>query len=142
VARRLSLLFLAVASPLVLVLFVLSGPAVDLLFAVLVMAYPVALITVAVARDGRVGPLALPLGLLLLLLEACALGMLALRGHVLTAPWLAGLPLAAAIQLYGVWLSPLLLLALAYALTFDRYEMRQDDYDRFLRRVRERGDGP
>jgi len=138
VARRIALLFLAVASPLVLVLFHLPGAFAESLFAGLVMGYPVALIVVAVARNGRLGPLAVPMLTLLVFLEACTAGMLLLRGRVLDAPWLGGLPLAAAIQLYGLWLAPLLLVALVYALTFDRFELRKEDLDRLetmLRRV-------
>lgn len=139
-ARRLSLVFLAVASPLTLLLFAAPWTGAETVFTVLVMAYPVALIAFAVSRNGRLGPLAIPLLLLLILLEACAVGMLALRGHVPTAPWIGGLPLAAAIQLCGVWLAPLLLVALAYALTFDRYELRQEDLDRLRRLTRDRED--
>ena len=135
-ARTAALAFLAVASPLLLVLFAVPVPGAEELFAVLVMVYPVALIVLAVARNGRVGVLAVPLGILLVFLVACAVAMLALRGQVLTAPWLGGLPLGAAVQLYGVWLAPLLLVALAYALTFDRFELRQEDLDRLLHRDR------
>jgi hypothetical protein len=141
-ARRLALLFVAVASPLILLLFALPWSGAQALFAVLVTAYPVALIVVAVSRRGRVGPLGIPLLLLLVLLEASTVAMLALRNRVLDAPWVAGLPLAAAIQLYGVWLAPLLLVVLAYALTFDRYEMRQEDLDRLLASTRHREDPP
>jgi hypothetical protein len=138
VARRISLLFLALASPLILVLFFMPWFWAEVLFAVLVMGYPVALIVVAVARKGRLGPLGLPLIALLIFLEACAVGMLALRGHVVDGPWFGGLPLAAAIQLYGLWLVPLLLVALAYALTFDRFELRQEDLDRLQRYLDDR----
>lgn len=141
-ARRIALLFVAVASPLLLVLFAVPWSGAEAVFAVLVMAYPVALIALAVSRDGRIGPLGLPLLALLILLEGCAAGMLILRGQVLTAPWVGGLPLAAAIQLYGVWLAPLLIVALAYALTFDRYELRQHDLDRFARLIRDREERP
>jgi hypothetical protein len=140
VARRFSLLFLALASPLILVLFFLPWPSAGALFAVLVMAYPVALIVVAVASKGRLGPVGLPLIGLLLFLEACAVGMFVLRGRVLDGPWFGGLPLAAAIQLYGLWLVPLLLVALAYALTFDRFELRQEDLDRLDEYLRDSED--
>lgn len=139
-ARRLALVFLASASPVLLILFAAPVPGAEVLFAVLVMGYPVALIVLAVAREGRTGVLTLPLAALLVLLIACALAMLALRGQVATAPWVGGLPLAAAVQLYGVWMVPLLLVALAYALTFDRFELRQEDLDRLLDRGRQRGD--
>jgi hypothetical protein len=139
-ARRIALLFLALASPLILVLNFMPWPVAETLFAVLVMGYPVALIAMAVARQGRVGPLGLPLLGLLILLEGCAVGMLLLRGRVLDGPWFGGLPLAAAIQLYGVWLAPLLLVALVYALTFDRFALRQEDLDRLGQFLRDRED--
>jgi hypothetical protein len=139
-ARRIALLFLAIASPLLLALFLMPWPWAETLFSLLVMAYPVALIVVAVARKGRLGLVGLPLIGLLLFLEACALGMLVLRGRVLDGPWFGGLPLAAAIQLYGLWLVPLLLVALAYGLTFDRFELRQEDIDRLDEYLRERED--
>jgi hypothetical protein len=140
VVRRIALLFLALASPLILILNFMPWPVAETLFAMLVMGYPVALIAMAAARQGRLGPLGLPLLGLLVLLEACAVGMLVLRGRVLDGPWLGGLPLAAAIQLYGVWLAPLLLVALAYALTFDRFELRQEDLDRLEQYLRDRED--
>jgi hypothetical protein len=129
-ARTMSLWFLATASPVMLVLFLLPWDWAQSVFAVLVMGYPVALIVVAVGRRGRLGPLGLPLFSLLLFLEACALGMLAFTGHVVDGPWFWGLPAAAAIQLYGLFLAPLPLVALVYALTFDRFEMTEDDLDR------------
>ena len=63
------------------------------------------------------------------------------RGHVLDGPWIGGLPMGAAVQLYGLWLTPLLLVALVYALTFDRFELTQEDLDRLeehRRRTEER----
>jgi len=139
-ARKLSLAFLAIASPVMLVLFFVPWPFAEVLFALLVMGYPVALIVVAVARNGKLGHLGIPLTLLLIFLEACAIGMLLLRGHVTDGPWFGGLPLAAAIQLYGLFLTPLLLVALTYALTFDRFEMKQDDLDR-LEQIKRRPGG-
>lgn len=135
-ARKVSLVFLAIASPVMLGLFFMPWPWAEVLFSVLVMGYPVALIVVAVGRRGGVGPLGLPLLALLVFLEACAIGMLLLRGHVTDAPWFGGLPLAAAIQLYGLFLTPLLLVALAYALTFDRFEIREEDLDRLADHTR------
>jgi len=140
VVRRIALLYLALASPLILASTFIPWPFAEALFTVLVMGYPVALIAMAVARQGRLGPLGLPLLALLIFLEACAVGMLLLRGRVLDGPWLGGLPLAAAIQLYGVWLAPLLLVALVYALTFDRFALRQQDLDRLRRRLHGRED--
>jgi hypothetical protein len=129
-ARKLSLAFLAIASPVMLALFLMPWPWAEVVFAVLVMGYPVALIAFAVSRNGRTGPLGIPLLALLVFLEACTVGMLMLSGRVLDGPWFGGLPLAAAIQLYGIFLAPLFLVALTYALTFERFEMRQEDLDR------------
>lgn len=137
-ARRTALAFLAFASPALLVLFSVPWRPAEEIFAVLVMAFPVALIVVAIDRDGRLAGRRLPLAVLLVFLELCTVGMLVLRGRVLDGPWLGGLPLAAAIQLYGVFLAPLLLVALAYALTFERYELRERDLDRLRRFVDDR----
>ncbi len=138
-ARRIALGYLALASPLVLVSFCFPGFAAEVAFTVLTMGYPVALIVMAVAGRGSLGPLRAPLLGLLVVLEGCAVAMLALSGRGVDGPWLGGLPLAAAVQLYGLWLVPLPLVALAYALTFSRYELREQDLERFesLRR----GDG-
>jgi hypothetical protein len=97
------------------------------------------LIAAAVARKGNLGPLARPLALLLVLLESSLAGMLLLRGRVFDGPWLGGLPAAAAIQLYGLWLAPLLVVGLVYALSFDSYELRAEDIDRLERRFRNGG---
>ena len=141
VARKLSLAFLAVASPVMLLLFLGPWSWADEIFALLVMGYPVALIVVAVGRRGTLGPLGVPLLFLLIFLEACAIGMLALRGQVVDGPWFGGLPGAAAIQLYGLFLTPLLLVTLAYALTFDKFEMTDDDLERLAEHQRRHEDG-
>jgi len=60
--------------------------------------------------------------------------MLLLRGQVIDGPWFGGLPGAAAIQLYGLFLAPLLLVALTYALTFDRFGIREEDLERLAAR--------
>jgi len=135
-AKRAALLFLALSSPLILGAFFLGTAAGEVLFAVLAVAFPVALIVLGAQRRGRLGRLLWPLAALLLILEACVLAMLALRGHVLDAPWLGGLPLATAVQVYGLFLLPLLLVSFAYAWTFDGRGLRQDDLDELRRRFR------
>jgi hypothetical protein len=139
VARRLAIVFLGFSSPLLLVTSVLGGAWAEVVFVLVVMAFPVALIVFAVAHREGIGPLALPLLVLLLILEGCGVALLLLRGHVIDGPWLGGLPLAAAIQLWGLFLAPLLLVALAYALTFDQFGIREEDLRRLrsLRRDRE-----
>lgn len=135
-ARRISLWFLAVASPVMLVLFMLPWGWARAVFAMLVMAYPPAVIAIAVGRRGLPRPLRMPLLILLVFLELCVAGMLLFRDRVLEGPWFGGLPAAAAIQLYGVFLTPLLLVALVYALTFDRFEIRNEDLERLAEYIR------
>lgn len=129
-AHRISLLFLSLAAPAMLLTFVWAGPWSELLLLLLASAFPVALIALGAARGGRLGPLRWPLLLLLLLLIGTMLGMWVLRGQVLEAPWLGGLPLAAALQLLGLFLLPLLAVALTYAWTFERWGLRDEDLAR------------
>lgn len=130
-ARRLALLFLGLASPAVLVCSWFSGFVAELCFIVLVMAFPVALIIFATTRNGKLGPLKMPLAVLVIVLEVGGVAMLVLRGQVLEGPWFGAFPVAAAIQIYGLWLAPLLLVALAYGLTFDRWGLPEEDLRRF-----------
>ncbi len=130
-AKRVALIFLAAASLLILVSFSLPGRLGEVLFAVLAVAFPVALILLGASRKGRIGRRGAILLALLLVLEGSVLGMLALAGRVLEGPWLGGLPLAAALQLYGMWLLPLALVALAYALTFESFTLNEEDLKRF-----------
>ncbi len=122
-----------------LLAFVAGTPASEAVFALLAMAFPVALIALGAQRHGSLGPLRWPLAALLLILEAGIVTLLALRGSILTAPWLGGLPLAAAVQFYGLFLLPLALVSLAYASTFERFSLRQEDLDELRRRFG--GDG-
>ncbi len=133
-ARRAALAFLACSSPAMLLIFVAGTPAGEVAFALLAVAFPVALIALGAQRRGSLGPLLWPLAVLLLVLEAAIVAMLALRGGVLTAPWLGGLPLATAIQFYGLFLLPLVLVSFAYAWTFERFGLRQEDLDELRRR--------
>lgn len=129
-------------SGLILVSFFLGEPVGTLLFALLAVAFPIGLIAVGAAKGGRLGPLAWPLGLLLLVLEASMVGMIVLRGRLPELPWVGGLPLAAAIQLYGMWLLPLALVALAYALTFDSFTLTDEDLRLFREETRREETSP
>jgi len=82
------------------------------------------------ARKGRLGPLMIPV-VLTLVLEVCGVAMLMLRGRVLESVWFGAFPLPAAIQVYGLWLGLLLLVSLAYGLTFDRWELSDEDLGRY-----------
>ena len=133
-ARPAALIFLACSSPALLLAFAAGTPAGDVVFAVLGAAFPVALIALGAQRQGSLGPLLWPLAALLLFLEAAFVAMLALRGGVLTSPWLGGLPLASAVQLYGLFLLPLALVSLAYAWTFERFGLRPEDLEELRQR--------
>jgi len=124
-----ALLFLTVAAPLTALLFWLPVAASGEIFAVLAVSFPVALVVVGACRDGRLGPLAWPLVALTLILEGSVATMLWWRGRVADGPWVAGLPISAAVMIYGLFLAPLLLVGLAYALTFSRFTLREEDLE-------------
>lgn len=135
-ARSFALGFLALAAPLILLCFFIGSALGEVLFALLATAFPIALIALGASREGRLGPLGWPLLALLLLLEGCVVALLALRGSVPTAPWFGGLPLATAIQVYGLFLAPLFFVSLLYALTFDRFGLRSEDLEKLRRRAK------
>ncbi len=139
-ARRLALAVLAAAALLILVLSLVGGAVAAICFAVLAAGYPFALMVLGAARRGRLGPAALSIGVGLALVELSLVGMLAFRGRVLDGPWLAGLPLAAALQIYGVFLLPLVVTALGFALTFHRFDVDEADLER-LRGLAPKGPG-
>jgi hypothetical protein len=82
-------------------------------------------------RAGRIGRLAIPLVLVFALVAGGFAAALLLPAD--TAPdsplWL-GLPRRAAVVLYGIGLVPLLVMPIAYALTFDALTLSVDDLDR------------
>jgi len=72
---------------------------------------------------------------LLVILELSVGAVLALSGGPQEGmAALGGLPWAAVVQIVGLWLLPLPLVALAYALTFDRSGIRPDDLESLRRR--------
>jgi hypothetical protein len=95
---------------------------------------PAALVAVMVlgaARGGRVGRLAIPFAF-----SALVLGggfALALALPAAEAPGAAlylGLPLRAAVVLYGIGLFPIVVLPIAYALTFSEQTLNAEDLER------------
>lgn len=112
--RKAALALLAAGSPLLLAAFVLGGRWADWVLAALAAAFPLAL----AALGGPARRLRLWLAALLLLLEGCLLGSLALSGEAGRGPWFGGLPAATALLVYGAGLAALLLTGLAYAATF------------------------
>lgn len=94
----------------------------------------VAMMVMGAAREGRVGRLAIPFGLVLLVLTAGFGAALAHPGTDPTNPelWL-GLPPRAAIILYVIGFVPLFVVPVAYALTFDEQTLRPGDLERIRR---------
>lgn len=141
--ERLALGFLAAGSPAVLAASLVPGRAATWAFALLAGAFPVALMALGTSRGRadrpgrRSGAPARVLLALLVVLEGTAAGILLLAGAPAGAPGLAGLPLATVVQLLGLWLLPLPLATLGYALTFDRTGVTGED----LARLRERSAG-
>ncbi|MEE8524476.1 MAG: hypothetical protein V3T72_11135 [Thermoanaerobaculia bacterium] len=136
-AKRVALIFLGISAPVILLTFLVAIPAGEIVFSLLAVAFPVALIALgASGRRRQLGPLVGGLAVLALLLEGFVVVMLVLRGQVLDGPWVGGLPLATAVQVYGLFLTPLLLVSLLYALTFERFGLRRQDLDELRRRYR------
>ena len=129
-AQRLALALLAAAAALILVFTLRGGEPGAIGFVVLAAAFPFALMVLGATRRGRLGPAAAPIALALVIIELSLLGMLAFRGRVVDGPWLGGLPLAAALQIYCVFLLPLAVIALGFALTFRRFEVADKDLER------------
>ena len=67
--------------------------------------------------------------------------MFLLRGKVLEAAWFGGLPLAAALEIYAMWLLPLVPVALAYAFTFESFHLTEADLRRIRREAGEKSAG-
>lgn len=127
---RFALAALALASLATLVGLISGSEAGAILSLLIAPVFPIALIVLGASRKGRLGALALPLLGVGILLEGGLVAMLALRGRVLEAPWVAGLPLAATIQIYAMWVVPFLIVAVVYALTFESFTLTRDDLER------------
>ena len=107
----------AAASFAALLALVAGGRWAEWTFAAAAVVFPVALSALGASRRGRLGrPLLLPLAGLLTFLAGSFFLLFLLRGHLADGPWIAGVPLAPAVLLVGVWLLPLALVGLAYAL--------------------------
>jgi hypothetical protein len=137
--KRTLLLGLSLASLALLAAPLVAGTAGEVAFAVAAAAFPVLLMALGALREGprggRLGSLRWALPLLAVILGGCLLAMIALAGQVESGPRLFGLPLAAAVQLIGLFGLPTLLVALAYGLGFDRHGVSSDDLER-LRSLR------
>jgi hypothetical protein len=128
-AHRPALLLLALAAPAALLAFCVELPFGPWLAAMAAgAAFPVALIALGAARNGRLGwwlrGAILLFGLLL------GAGLLAVFGLPQGGPGVLGLPAGTAIMIFVLVPVPLLLLGGLYAAGFDRSVLRPEDLDR------------
>ena len=95
---------------------------------------PAALVAVMVlgaARDGRVGRLAIPFAFSgVVLAGGFALALALPANEAAGVPLYLGLPLRAAVVLYGIGLFPIVVLPIAYALTFSEQTLTAADVER------------
>lgn len=85
------------------------------------------------ARNGKIGRLKIPFALVFLVLAGGFALALGLPAETADAPLFLGLPIRAAVVLIGIGLVPLLVLPVAYALTFEEMTLSEED----LARIRE-----
>ena len=138
-AKRVALAFLTAASLAILLTFFLEAPLLSWPFAVLVMGFPIALVTLAVSRDGRLGRLRVPLAVLFAMLQGGVLGVLAFSGSGVDGFF--GLPLSLHFLLLLVWLGPLAVTTVAYAALFSELGVDDELLERLERMRREREAG-
>lgn len=90
-----------------------------------------AVMVLGAARDGRIGKLAFPFAFSFLVLAAGFCLAVALPEDAgAGAPLYLGLPLRAAIVIYGIGLFPIVVLPIAYALTFGEQTLNAADLER------------
>jgi len=139
--KKVSIIYTVVSAAIMFVTFFVPGKASQVIFSTVAVSFPIALIINGAARDGKLGPLKIPIFIFLLVLEACSTLMIFFIGKTASAPMVAGLPAGAAVQLYGMFLSPLIIVSLAYGLTFESFSLREEDL-REVDLLKERATGP
>ena len=127
---RVVLGLLTVASPLLLVCLLVGHPLTQLCFSAVGLGFPIALMALGVRRNGRLGPLAIPLSALLLILEVGLVLLLNLEGRSGSLPWILGLPVGMAVQIYLMTLVPLAITTAFYAQTFETFTLTSADLER------------
>lgn len=139
--EHLALSFLALGSPALLAASLLPGRVAAWVFALLAGAFPVALMALGAgrrrsppsrpSRSGKgAGGSGWALLALLIVLVGTAAGVLLLAGTPAGSVRVGGLPLATVVLVAGLWLLPLPLAALGYALSFDRTGLTEEDLAR------------
>lgn len=103
----------------------------------------VASMALGAARQGRgIGRLKWPFAFVFVVLAGGFCAVMALPGETPASPLFLGLPLRAAIVLIGIGLLPLLVLPVAYALTFDDMTLGEDDLEHVRAAARSLRAGP
>lgn len=98
----------------------------------------VSVMALGAARRGHLGRLIWPLSLVFLILAGSFAAALALPAEEGAATLWLGLPPRAAVILYGLGFLPLVIVPLAYALTFDDRALTEADWERVLSAARAR----
>lgn len=137
-SKRIALVFLTLASPIVLACFFIDHHLSYWVFALVSMSFPIALMALGGQRQGRLGPLRFPLAALWLLLVGSVVAMILLTGSDKQVGFLGGFPLSTAVMLGVLWLAPLVLVGWAYAATFDSFTLTEQDLRRYEELRRER----
>ena len=127
--RRALAVSLTVTSALLLATLVVGGPVGSLVFTVIAGVFPVLLMGLGALRGNRLGRLRWALLALAMLIVGSLLTMIGLRGQVADGPWILGLPLAAAIQLLGLFGLPIVLVSLTYGLGFEHHGVTDRDLE-------------
>lgn len=102
----------------------------------------VAIMALGAVRHGRLGRLWLPFAFVFVVLAGgfCLILALPPVDPLDPALWL-GLPPRAAVVLYGIGLLPMLVVPIAYALTFDEMTLTEHDLERVRSAMAGRGEG-
>ena len=95
-----------------------------------------ALMIMGAERGGRIGKLGLPIAAVFVIVAGGFALALALPAETAQTRLLLGLPVRAAVIMYGVGLLPLFILPLTYALTFEQHTLSEDDLNRLRSELR------
>ena len=127
--RTAALVFLGVASVLMCGLLWFHTVWAAMVFVLLALGFPVALMVLGAHRRHRLGPV-VSLGLLIVVLEVAWVVLFLLRGQALEV---AGIPLALAVQVSALLGVPLVLVSLGFAHDFARFSVDEQELEELKR---------
>jgi len=140
VIPRLALTLLAIAAVAIPVVSFTAAAWAGWAFALLSLAFPIALMSIGAARRGRVGWLGGVFVGLLALLVASGVAVLLHAGADASDDAWFGLPSSFVAFALGVWIVPFAITIAAYALSFAEFGISNDDLDRLGRLTAPRDD--